>query len=299
MILDLPWYSNYKIGCNWNGEGKHFITIKSQFLALSIAPHVILQFVKTKGQCHMHHRSITWITVKTPQNLNNSGLYEVTLDRKLPTGIILLDVTHNLNHKQPGELVIPSLNVAHTDVNLPKNTLLGSIKQINDMDSIQEVSWEKTQDAKNEAISNTVWDPKAQKLLPAFPKCSNFQIHANDNSKSAIMLHDADIPQDAKYKLNHMINTQFACIVSQSSTDYGRTNLVEMDPLTTGLPNASRPYTIPLKYKVFIDEEIKLLKGACYISKSISNWASPVCIVKKKPDPSQSNKLQLRMCLDW
>ena len=53
MILGLPWQSNYKIGCNWNREGKHSIDIKSQFLALSIAPHVIWQLAKTKGQCHI------------------------------------------------------------------------------------------------------------------------------------------------------------------------------------------------------------------------------------------------------
>ena len=92
-----------------------------------------------------------------------------------------------------------------------------------------------------------------------------------------------------------MINTQFACIVSQSSTDFGRTNLVEMDLPTTGLPVASKPYTIPLKYKSFINEEINLLEDAGCISKSISDWASPICIVKKKPEPSQPNKLQLRM----
>ena len=33
--------------------------------------------------------------------------------------------------------------------------------------------------------------------------------------------------------------------------------------------------------------------------KSISGWASPICIVKKKPDPSQTNELQLRMCIDY
>ena len=72
MILGLPWQYNYRIGCNWNREGKHFITIKGQFLAISITPHVIWQLAKTKGQCHIQHRSITWITVKTPQNLNNN-----------------------------------------------------------------------------------------------------------------------------------------------------------------------------------------------------------------------------------
>ena len=166
MILGLPWQSNYKIGCNWNREGEHFITIKGQFLALSIKLHVIWKLAKTKGQCNIQHRSITWITVKVPQNLNNS-LYKITLDRKLPSGIILLDVTHNLNCKQPGELLIPLLNVAHKDVKLPKNTISGSINQILDVDSLQEVSLKKIQDAENEAISNAaqIHKPKSYSLL--------------------------------------------------------------------------------------------------------------------------------------
>ena len=93
-----------------------------------------------------------------------------------------------------------------------------------------------------------------------------------------------------------MINTEFECVVSKSSTDFGRTNLVEMDLPATGLSVASKPYTIPLKYKSFIDEEIKLLEDAECISKSLSDWAFPICIVKK---PSQPNKLQLRMCIDY
>ena len=217
----------------------------------------------------------------------------------MPSGIISLDVTHNLNDIQPGKLLIQLLNVAHKDVKLPKNTTLGSINQIHNVDSIQEVSWKKIQDTENKAISNATWDPQTQKLLPAFPKHSNFQLHTNDNSKPAVMLQDADIPQDARDRFNHMINTQFACIISQSSADFGRTNLVEMDLHTTGLPVASKPYTIHLKYKSFVDNEIKLLKDAGCISKSISDWASPFCIVKKKPDPSQPNKLQLRMCIDY
>ena len=58
-------------------------------------------------------------------------------------------------------------------------------------------------------------------------------------------------------------------------------------------------YTIPLKYKSFIDNEIKLLEDAGCISKSLSNWASPICLVRKKSDPSQPNKLQLRMCIHY
>ena len=74
---------------------------------------------------------------------------------------------------------------------------------------------------------------------------------------------------------------------------FSRTNLVEMDLPTTGLPVASKPYTIPLKHICFMDGEIKLLDDAGCISKSLSNWASPICIVRKKPDPSQPHKPQL------
>ena len=72
----------------------------------------------------------------------------------------------------------------------------------------------------------------------------------------------------------------------QSSADFGRSNLVEMDLPTTGLLVASKPYTIPLKYKSFLDEEIKLLGDAGCILKSISNWASPIYIVKKSKTPA-------------
>ena len=112
-------------------------------------------------------------------------------------------------------------------------------------------------------------------------------------------MQDADIPQQVRNQLNHMLNTKFTCIVYKSSADFGRKNLVEMDLPTTGLPVTSKPYTIPLKYKSFVDDEIKLLEDTGCISKLLSNWASPICIVKKKPDPRQPHKLQLRMCIDY
>ena len=148
------------------------------------------------------------------------------------------------------------------------------------MDSINEVSCKKIQDPKNQNTSTTAQETQAQKLLLTFPKYSNFQIHANDNSKLAIILQDADIPQDIRDQFDEMLNTEFTCIVYKSLTDLGRTNLVEMDLPTTGLPVASKLYTFPLKYRSFVDNEIKLEDAGC-ISKSLRNWASPICIVKK------------------
>ena len=103
IILGLLWQQNYRIGCTWNREGKHFFTTKNKFLALSITPH-------TSKQCTLQGRSITWISVKAPRNLQINSLFEITLDRQLPKGLIPLDVLHNVQNKQPQEMLVPLLN---------------------------------------------------------------------------------------------------------------------------------------------------------------------------------------------
>ena len=95
IIFGLPWQWNYRIGCTWNWEGKHFLTFENKFLALSITPNASKQLVITKDQCMLQSRSITWISVKTPRNLDINSLFKITLDRQLPNGLIPLDVLHN------------------------------------------------------------------------------------------------------------------------------------------------------------------------------------------------------------
>ena len=136
-------------------------------------------------------------------------------------------------------------------------------------------------------------------LLPVFPNCSSFQIHIHDSNKSPIQLQDANVPLEKQCKLHTMLTSKFTGVISKSSADFERTNLIEMDLPTTGPPVTRKPYTIPLKYKSFINEEIKLLEDASCIPKKLSDWASPICIVQKKPDPSQPHKPQLCMCIDY
>ena len=103
---------------------------------------------------------------------------------------------HNISHRQPCELVIPLLNMAHTDVKLLKNTVLGLFNKVNNVAQVQELSWEKT--TTNKDANATPQESQSEKLQPAFPEKSNFWIHANDDSKPAIKLQDADIPQIVK-----------------------------------------------------------------------------------------------------
>ena len=120
IILRLPWQHNYRIGCTWNRQDKHLLTIKNKFLALSLTSQSPNQVIKTKGQCTLQSRSITWISVKTPRNIQVNNLLEITFNRQLPKGLIPLDVLHSIEQKQPQEMLIPLLNVMNTVIKLPQ-----------------------------------------------------------------------------------------------------------------------------------------------------------------------------------
>ena len=186
------------------------------------------------------------------------------------------------------------LNTSSYIVNLPKNTILGSITEVDATNTIYSISSLHQHNGKAS-------DKKeySKPLQPAFPDCSSFTTPAHDNSKSPIQLQDADVPTETQQQLHTMLTSKFSNIISKSPADFGHTSLVEMDLPTIGPPVSTKPYTIPLKYQSFVDEEIQLLEYTGCISKSLSDWASPICIIKKKPDPSQPHKIQLFMCIDY
>ena len=113
--------------------------------------------------------------VKSPLHINNNSIHEIQCDRKLPPGVIPLNITHNLNHKHPSELLIPMLNISNKEVKIPRNTILGSINSIYDMDAIEEVSWQKMQNTEDEAVKNTAQNPQVHKLLLFSPRILIFR----------------------------------------------------------------------------------------------------------------------------
>ena len=94
----------------------------------------------TKGQCTIPGRSITWISIKTPRSTKANTLLEITSDRQLPKGLIPLDVLHNIQHKQLQEMLIPILNTSTCVVKLPKNTILGSITEVDATNTVYSIS---------------------------------------------------------------------------------------------------------------------------------------------------------------
>ena len=66
-------------------------------------------------------------------------LLEITCDRQLPKGLIPLDILHNVHHKQLQEMLIRILNTSTYIVKLPKNTILGSITEVDASNTIYSI----------------------------------------------------------------------------------------------------------------------------------------------------------------
>ena len=80
------------------------------------------------------------------------------------------------------------------------------------------------------------------------PEC-NLQIEADKKDYDRIKMPEADVPDEAKRKLNTLLEGKYSDIVSKLATGIGRTNLIELDIPTEGPCVSCRPYSIPLKYR--------------------------------------------------
>ena len=89
--------------------------------------------------------------------------------------------------------------------------------------------------------------------------------------------------------MQHLLEAKYNTIVSKSATDIGRTNLIELDILTEGPPIACKPFSVPLKYRDCIDQEIKQWDDAGIIYHLMFNWASPILVMPKKPNLNASS----------
>ena len=93
-------------------------------------------------------------------------------------------------------------------------------------------------------------------LLLPMPETS-LQIEANKKDHERVKTPEAYVPEEVKKKLNTLLEGKYNDIMLKSATDIGRTNLIELDIPTEGPCISHQPYSIPLKYRDFLDEEIQ------------------------------------------
>ena len=94
-----------------------------------------------------------------------------------------------------------------------------------------------------------------------------------------MLLEDKNISPQTQVAFDKLCK-KYDDIISKNSGDIGKTMLVEMEIDTGNHPLiASKPYTLSLKHYEWVQREIE---KAGIIERSISPWASPVVILKRK-----------------
>ena len=100
-------------------------------------------------------------------------------------------------------------------------------------------------------------------------------------------LKDQNISEETKKKFEEL-KEKYPNVFSLNNEDIGHTQLVTMDIDMGDSPSVcQKPYTLPLKHYNWVQQEIKTLKHAGVIRKSISPWASPIVVVPKKSAPGE------------
>ena len=145
---------------------------------------------------------------------------------------------------------------------------------------VQEVKWLEVMQEPN--LTNNPM------LLPEIPSATNLQLKpdTNDVVKS---IPDVVIPDVTRRRFQQLLDVKYNSIVSKSAADIGRPNLIEMDIPTDGPPVASKPYTVQLKYREFVEHEIKQLEEAGIISQGMSDWQSPILVLLKKEECTENS----------
>ena len=137
----------------------------------------------------------------------------------------------------------------------------------------------------------------------AQPIAEDVEVHAfitspaNVPGPRKVDLQDADITPRTRSAFDALCE-KYPKVFSKGNEDIGQTQLVTLD-IDTGdsPPISSRPYTLVLKHRRWVQEEIETLERAGVITKSMSPWASPIVVVPKKSQPGEPPKK--RLCIDF
>ena len=127
----------------------------------------------------------------------------------------------------------------------------------------------------------------------SLPKVSNTSSENNSNEYSKLPdLSNSDLDENSKRKLEQLLY-KFRDLFPKDKSQLGRTNLVQ-HTIETGTypPIKQRPYRSNPEGRKEIDKQVEEMLENNFIQPSVSPWASPVVLVKKKDGT-------MRFCVDY
>ena len=227
-ILGQELHRSYRFGTRYSTINRHYIAIYGQVIVQTILQATDYPIIKTNGKVTLSPLSVSIVEVKIHKISATTNLYELNAHTfQLPKGVTPLDILHRVNHKTPQYLNTPVLNAKNVPCSISKNMPITYMHPVGKYNEVQEIGWSRLQ-------------CDASKLLPKVPQNTSLQL-GPDIKSSVRYIPDVDIPREARTKFQELLNKRYPQIISQNTTDIGRTNLIELDIPMEGPPIASKP----------------------------------------------------------
>lgn len=129
---------------------------------------------------------------------------------------------------------------------------------------------------------------------------NNITSDKNSDKKARIKfdLTKSQLNEDQKQKLQFCLESNRDVFASDLS-ELGHATLLKHEIiLQDSIPVQSRPYRISPKMKPEIDRQLEQLEKYHIIEESISDYSSPIVLIKKKASPGVKNP-EYRLCIDY
>ena len=199
-ILGQVLHRSYWFGTSYLTTGMHCITINGQVIAQLISQPLDYPVIKMNGSITIPPESVSIIEVNTPKLADTTNLYEMNAATfQLPEGIILLDVLHRANHRTPQYLIVLVLNT-NVSCSIGRNRPIASMHPAGKCEEVQEFNWNSLQ-------------CDTSKLLPQILHNTRLQLEP-DSKSLARSIPDADIPEEARTKLQELLDGKYLQIIS-------------------------------------------------------------------------------------
>ena len=299
LILGLNFQKTFKISQDITDSNNLYLHIRNKIITFSTQSTNKKNYICTQECVQIKPKNWKQFRVNAPRNLKSGELYEIDFNGNgFPEGIIPLTCTFIAGAHQKF-IHVNLINQGDETAWIPRGQHIGIIMTSEGREPSQEEAHEILHQFQNS--KHQVNEMKAGSIDDFITNGDQVQQKRPVEHKTS-----AKVSPEMKKKLAQLIE-DYADVFSKNQYDVGESTHPPIEIPTEGLPCISAPYTIPLKFRPWVDNTLNKLLEAGMIQCTMSMWASPVIIVPKKglqtkqgnPGEPLPIDAKLRMCCDY
>ena len=274
LILGLNFSRTFKILQDVTDDNDLYLHIKRKIVTFSQQAKNTTNHISTHKCIKIKPKSFKQFEVKAPKGLKNGAVYEIDYKTKgIPEDIIpVLDTF--IAGKCQKFIRITLINLSDETKWIPQGQHISTVHLV-------EGRMPSEEEAQEIIHQLRVHPQEVNKMNTGNTDdfiTSNDQVQMN---RPVQHQEKQTLSPEMKRKL-HAIIDDYLDIFSKSQYDISQSTHPPVEIPTEGPPCISAPYTIPLKFRPWVDNTINKLLEAGMIQRTMSTWASPIIIVSKK-----------------